>query len=321
MQHTPPTTLGHNSAPSASEGDALATADRIRYSAIVLAGGACYGVLASVVKIAYGQGFSFAQVVCSQAVFAFLIFVLLAAFDRVRGVRRQRLTRAQRIKLAAMGLVTAGTSTFYYLSLTFIPASVAITLLFQFTWIGLVFEVAVTRRRPTNAALAAAVTIFVGTLFASGLVGGEAVGSLHPLGIACGLASAVCCATFMFLSGRVEVELPVQQRGLWACCGYLAFAFVLCPDYLSSGVLLQGIAPFGVVLGILGFALPMILFGIGCARLSPGLSTIMASSELPISVACSIVLLQEVVTPLQIAGVVVILGGVAVAQLPALRKR
>ncbi len=321
MQSTPPTALGHNSAPPAPGGDALTTADRIRYSAIVLAGGACYGVLASVVKIAYGQGFSFAQVVCSQAVFAFLVFVLLAAFDRARGVRRQRLTRAQRVKLAAMGLVTAGTSTFYYLSLTFIPASVAITLLFQFTWIGLVFEVALTHRCPTRAARVAAVAIFIGTLFASGLVGGEAVGALHPLGIICGLVSAVCCATFMFLSGRIEVQLPVQQRGLWACCGYLAFAFVLCPDYLSSGVLLQGIAPFGVVLGILGFALPMMLFGIGCARLSPGLSTIMASSELPISVACSVTLLQEVVTPLQIVGVAVILGGVVVAQLPALRKR
>ncbi len=206
-------------------------ASRLRNSAIVFAGGACYGVLASVVKLAYGAGFTFPQVVCSQAFFAFAVFALLAVFDRVRGRRRARLSAAQRLKLAAMGLVTAGTTTFYYLSLLFIPASVAITLLFQFTWIGLVFEVATTRRQPTNAALLAAVVVCVGTLFASGLLGGAGTAALHPLGIVCGLAAAVCCAGFMFLSGRVETQVPVQQRGLWACCGYVVVGFALCPDY------------------------------------------------------------------------------------------
>ena len=259
--------------------------------------------------------------VCSQAFFAFAVFALLALFDRVRGRRRARLSAAQRLKLAAMGLVTAGTTTFYYLSLLFIPASVAITLLFQFTWIGLVFEVATTRRRPTNAALLAAVVVCVGTLFASGLLGGAGTAALHPLGIACGLAAAVCCAGFMFLSGRVETQVPVQQRGLWACCGYVVVGFALCPDYLSSGVLARGIGWYGLVLGPLGFAVPMMLFGMACKHLSPGLSTIMASSELPISVLCSVLLLHEAVTPLQVAGVAAILAGVVVAQVPPLRRR
>lgn len=296
-------------------------ASRLRNSAIVFAGGACYGVLASVIKLAYGAGFTFPQVVCSQAFFAFAVFALLAVFDRMRGRRRARLSAAQRLKLAAMGLVTAGTTTFYYLSLLFIPASVAITLLFQFTWIGLVFEVATTRRRPTNAALLAAVVVCVGTLFASGLLGGAGTAALHPLGIACGLAAAVCCAGFMFLSGRVETQVPVQQRGLWACCGYVVVGFALCPDYLSSGVLARGIGWYGLVLGPLGFAVPMMLFGMACKHLSPGLSTIMASSELPISVLCSVLLLHEAVTPLQVAGVAAILAGVVVAQVPPLRRR
>lgn len=321
MPRISPTTADRAPVPATVDNGTITTAQRMRYSAIVFAGGACYGVLASIVKMAYGEGFTFSQVVCSQAFFAFLIFALLALFDRIRGFRRQPLSRSQRLKLAAMGLVTGGTTTFYYVSLMFIPASVAITLLFQFTWIGLIFEIAVTRKRPTNAAIAAAGIIFFGTLFASGLIGSDAIHTLHPFGIVCGLVAAVCCATFMFLSGRVEAHLPVQQRGFWASCGYLLVGFVLCPDYLTSGVLTQGIVGFGLILGLLGFALPMMLFGIGCKRLSPGLSTIMASSELPISVACSVVLLQEVVTSLQIAGVATILLGVAVAQIPALRKR
>lgn len=299
----------------------LSSSDRLKYSAIVFAGGACYGILASVVKIAYGTGFSFPQVVASQAFFAFALFLLWALVDKVRGVTREKLTGTQRLKLAAMGCVTAGTTTFYYFSLSLIPASVSITLLFQFTWIGLVFEVITSRRRPTKAALLAAAIIFVGTLFASGLIGGGTlVEHLNFWGVVSALLSAVCCATFMFLSGRVEADKPVQQRGLWACCGYIVIACLLCPDYLVSGVLFEGIASFGLILGPLGFVLPMVLFGIGCKRISPGLSTIMASSELPISIACSIMILQEPVTALQIVGVIVILLGVVVAQIPSLRK-
>ena len=297
-----------------------AQAIRIKSSAIVFCGGACYGILASVVKIAYGAGFSFQQVVCSQAVFAFLIFLLLAAYDKLRGHTRPALTAKQRLKLAAMGIVTALTTTFYYLSLTFVPASVGITLLFQFTWMGLIFEVATTRKRPTTASLLAAAIIFLGTLLASGLLGSTGLGSLDIRGVICGILAAFCCASFMFLSGHVETELSASQRGLWACSGYMLVGLLLCPNYFTSGVLAEGIWHFGVILGPLGFALPMILFGIGCKHLSPGLSTIMASSELPISILCSIVILKEVVSMLQISGVIAILAGVVIAQIPSLRQ-
>lgn len=297
------------------------TQSRLRNSAIVFAGGACYGVLASVVKFAYGDGFTFNQVVCSQALFALAVFVILAVVDWARGKRRARLRAKQRLNLAAMGVVTSGTTTCYCLSLSLIPASVAITLLFQFTWMGLVFEVATAHRRPTNAACIAAAIVLAGTFFASGMIGGDALSTLNPLGVVFGLASAVCCASFMFLSGRVESQLPVCQRGLWANVGYALVGVMLCPDYLASGALSQGIWTYGLILGPLGFVLPMILFGIGCKHLSPGLSTIMASSELPISIACSILLLHETLSALQLFGVALILLGVAVAQIPSLRQR
>ena len=86
-------------------------------------------------------------------------------------------------------------------------------------------------------------------------------------------------------------------------------------------MLARGIGWYGLVLGPLGFAVPMMLFGMACKHLSPGLSTIMASSELPISVLCSVLLLHEAVTPLQVAGVAAILAGVVVAQVPPLRRR
>ena len=62
----------------------------------------------------------------------------------------------------------------------------------------------------------------------------------------------------------------------------------------------------------------MVLFGIGTPHLSAGLSTIMASSELPCGIAISVLVLSEPVDALQTAGIAVIMLGVAVSQLPNL---
>ena len=294
---------------------------RLTYSLMVLCGGASYGVLASVVKLAYNQDLNFEELVSTQAVFASICFLLAWAHNLARGRRRRRISWQGRLKLILMGLITSGTTTFYYLSLSFIPATIAITLLFQFTWIGLIFELVSTRKRPTNAALIAAGIIFIGTLFASGAIGEGNLLSLSPIGVICGLLSALSCASFMFLSGKVEADLPVTQRGLWACMGYLCTGIALCPHYLSLDIVGSGLASFGLLLGPLGFFLPMILFGIGCKYLSPGLSAIMASSELPISILCSLFILHESLSAAQSVGILFILVGIVVAEIPGIRNR
>ena len=56
--------------------------------------------------------------------------------------------------------------------------------------------------------------------------------------------------------------------------------------------------------------MPVVLFGIGTPHLSAGLSTIMASSELPCGIAISVLVLSEPVDALQTAGIAVIMLGV-----------
>ena len=199
-----------------------------------------------------------------------------------------------------------------------LPVSAAITMLFQFTWIGIVIQVIVTRRRPRPAELAAAAIILVGTFLASGMLSAE-VGALDPVGILCGLGSAVSCALFMFFSSRVGCGLPPIQRGLVVCLGACVLGFALCPDYFASGALQAGVWRYGLVLGLCALFAPVILFGIATPHLSTGLSTIMASSELPCGIAISTALVGESVDALQLAGVAVILAGVAVSQAPHLR--
>ena len=289
----------------------------LRYSGIVFLAGASYGAQATTVKITYAAGFTWTQVVASQALFAALLFAVALLVQRARGKRLVPLSLKQTIALLALGLNTCIGTVLYNYALTLLPVSVAITLLFQFTWIGIVFQVVATRRKARLAEIVAAAVILGGTLLASGLFS-DTVGHLDPLGILCALLSAVSCATFMFLSARVSCDLPPIERGLVVGRGACILGFAVCPDYFSSGALQAGIWKYGLILGVFGLFVPVVLFGIGTPHLSAGLSTIMASSELPCGIAISVLVLSEPVDALQTAGIAVIMLGVAVSQLPNL---
>lgn len=289
----------------------------LKYSALVFLGGASYGIMATTVKFALNDGFAWNQIAASQPFFAALLFALVLAATGMRSKRFGRIAPRRVASLFALGLTTCTTCVLYNYALMKLPVAVAITLLFQFTWIGIVIQIIVTRRRPHPAELAAAVVILVGTLLASGLLS-EALDGLDPLGVACGLLSALSTALFVFLSGRIGADLPPIKRGLFVSLGACILGFAACPTFFSSGALQAGIWKYGLVLGAFGLVAPVILFGIGTPHLPTGLSTIMASSELPCGILISVFVLGESIDGLQAIGVVVILGGVVVSQLPNL---
>ncbi len=289
----------------------------LKYSAVVFLGGASYGVMAATVKSAFAEGFTWAQSAASQALFGALLFGVALIVLTIAGKRPVPLSPKRVFALLGLGLTTCTTCVLYNYALTMLPVSVAITLLFQFTWIGIVFQVIATRRRPHPAELGAAVVILGGTLLASGLFS-STVGDLNPVGIVCALLSAVSCASFMFLSARIGTDLPPIERGLVVCLGACILGFAVCPDYFASGALQAGIWKYGLILGVFGLLVPVILFGIGTPHLSAGLSTIMASSELPCGIAISVLVLSEPVDALQVVGIVIIMLGVVVSQLPNL---
>ncbi|WP_139652917.1 EamA family transporter [Raoultibacter phocaeensis] len=294
--------------------------DALKYSGIVFLAGASYGAQATTVKITYAAGFTWAQVVASQALFATLLFAAAVLFLRARGVRLVPLAPKQVLALLGLGLNTCIGTVLYNYALAVLPVSVAITLLFQFTWMGIVVQVIVTRRRPHAAEVIAAAVILGGTLMASGLLF-DTAGELDPIGMACGLLSAVSCTSFMFFSSRVGVGLPPIERGLVVCMGACILGFILCPDYFASGVLGAGIWKYGFVLGLCALFIPVILFGIATPHLLPGIATIMASSELPCGIALSTLVIGEPLGMIQAIGIITILAGIVLSQLPNLLPR
>ena len=283
----------------------------------VFAGGTCYGAMATTYKLAYAAGFISAQVVASQAWFGCLFFALAMLAGHALGHRWQRVGWKLALKLMGLGALTCLTSILYCYAMSVLPAPVALTLLFQFTWLGLVWQTVMTRRPPRPLQVVSALVIVFGTVFASGVYK-TGIAGYDPVALLCALGAAVSCSLFVTLSGRVEAPCSSEQRGVIVCAGSVVMSLTVCPNYVVSGVLAQGILPFAVIAGFFGLLCPVLLFGMGSPHLPAGLFTVMAAAELPAGLLIAMIVLGEPLGAVEWLGVAIILTGVCLAQVPSL---
>jgi drug/metabolite transporter (DMT)-like permease len=281
-----------------------------QYALIVLIGGCCYGALSTFVKLAYSAGFTSAQVTGSQFLMGTVLIWIAALFTK-----KKKLTLPKIGKLLISGIPLGLTSLFYYQSLQSLNASLAIIFLFQFVWIGSLFEWIFYKKPPTLGKLVSIGILIIGSIFASGIIG-VGLGDITWQGTGWGMLSALTYTTFIFVSSSVEKDTPVVQKSALFTTGGLITVFILSPPtgLLQLPVLLE-IAPYGLYLGLLGVVLPPILFTIGMPHVGPGLGTILTSSELPIAVILSSIVLSEHVSMFQWLGVILILGGIVAGNL------
>ena len=287
---------------------------RAKATAQVFLGGASYGAMATTYKLSYAAGFTSNQVVAGQGWTSCFLFAVAFLIGMARGKRWRPIGAKCTLKLLGLGGLTCTTSILYCYAMSVLPVPVALTLLFQFTWIGTVIQVVMTRKPPALAQVIAAGVILVGTVFASGVYQTGIIG-YDPMGLACGFCAAISCALFVTLSGKVAAPCSTEQRGFIVCAGVVVGSHLVCPDFIVSGVLLQGYAPYAFVCGLFGMLVPVMLFGLGAPHLSAGMSTIMTSAELPAGLLVAMVVLGTPISPVEWLGVATILAGVCIAQI------
>ncbi|UNK16445.1 DMT family transporter [Paenibacillus sp. N3/727] len=288
----------------------------LKNSLYVFLGACCFGILSTVVKLAYSKGFVFEEVMISQFGTGWMILLVLMLF-----FARRKVSLKQFVRLAGVGLCTCLTGVFYYQSLQSIPASIAVVLLFQFTWMGVIIEAIVNRSMPDKSKLVSIVILFIGTILAGGLIGADHL-QLNLKGTLLGLAAALMMALFVFFSGRVETHMPSITRSFYMSCGGLILLTILfTPKVFLEVSPAGGLWVYGLILGTFGVVLPVLLFAMGAPKISTGLATILGAGELPVAVIVSVLFLNELVTGLQWIGVLVILLGIAYPQIATVRAK
>lgn len=277
-------------------------------SIFVFFGSASYGMLSTATKLAYLQGFTTPQVVGSQMFVGCLGFWLSSY-----SYWRQTVTMPVKTIAALMltGAMSGLTGIFYYLSLKTLPASYAVILLFQFTWLGMALDYIHHLHKPTSLQKVAASMILFGTILAVGIDTNTNASGITAEGIALGLMAAASYTAFMHLSGLVASGTPTIVRNNWMVLGAVATAFIVFPPYfLIDGALSAGLWQYGGFLGLFGIILPFYFFAKGIPYIGTGRAALLGAVELPVVILFSVWLLQEQLAIVQLAGIMIILAGI-----------
>lgn len=283
-------------------------------SLLVFVAGASYGFIVPAVKSAMEVGVYPADFLPLQYLTALVMCLVFVLVRRVRFAAPLSCAR-----LALLGVFTGLTSICYYTSVSLLPSAAALTLLFQYVWVSVLIECLVEHRLPERSTVVAVAIVLVGTLFAAGVFEGG-IGALDPLGVAFGAASAVFYALFLFFSGRIGADQPPALRALMLTVGGLVVTSIANPACYTSAFFDASVWPYAVGMSVLGVLLPTTLINYASPKLSAGMVSVMASSELPVGILSAWVLVSDTPTPLVLFGAVLVLVGIVVKQLPNLRR-
>jgi drug/metabolite transporter (DMT)-like permease len=217
------------------------------------------------------------------------------------------------------GILTAMTNIVYGRSLIYLPASLAVVLLFQFTWIGMVISCIAKRQLPSRIEFISLIVLFAGTLPAAGLIDVD-LSQIPIQGWLWGLAAALCFSLFLFVNGKPTASMNLSNRLLLVSFfAFMTTSVFQSPEIIWNGTLFgEGLWMYGLALGLFGMIIPVYLFTIAVPKVGLGMSSILGAFELPIAVMVSVILLNETVTALQIIGIVIIIIGIT---LPTLQNR
>ncbi|MGN7821843.1 EamA family transporter [Chitinophaga sp. 22536] len=280
---------------------------------LVLLGACSFGILSTIVKLGYQEGFTLGELCSVQAGFGMLA---LWALHLISGRTTYGLQNREARTCFILGSSTGLVSITYYQSVQYIPASIAIILLMQFTWMSMLAEWLIYKKRPTAIQWVAVAFILGGTLLAGGLFNSNGL-HLDWRGIGFGMLAALFYTTFIVVSGRVGQSLTPVLKSAWIVTGaFLIITVLFPPVYLWNGRITgTPLWMWGMPLALFGTVLPPFLFSKGMPQTGVSLGAILSAAELPVATIAATLFLHERVTPVQIAGVFIILAAIVAANL------
>ncbi|GEL06467.1 EamA family transporter [Rummeliibacillus stabekisii] len=280
---------------------------------MIVVGSSCYGILSTMIKVAMQHGFETSEAVTSQYVVGFLLaLILFVATQRTL----PKITGKGFLIIMISGLLTGTTGIVYGKAVHYLPASLAVVMLFQFTWIGLFLDCIIHRRRPSRIELFSLVFLVIGTILAAGILDVDLSG-LDWRGWAFGFAAAFSFACFMQFNSRpVEGISTIGRMTIMSLFAMIIVLLFQAPEVLVNGKLFGSeLFIFGLLLGFFGIILPILLFTIAVPKVGGGLASILSAMELPVAILASVIVIHEKLSILQVGGILLVLAGMMIPTL------
>jgi drug/metabolite transporter (DMT)-like permease len=293
----------------------------IRGMIIVALGAASYGVLATMVKLAYQENYSLAEVVFSQYAIGLAFLGVFGFFQRKSKLENFPKTNIQ--KKAYRQMVLAGTSMgftgiFYYEAIQFLPVAICIVLLMQSIWMGVILDAFLLRKFPDWKMLICVFIVFLGTVLSTQFWSNRQHISIE--GVVWGLMAAASYTFTIFAGNKLGIGLSAIKRSFWMMLGgfivICGFLFIVYSGTFNWSIFWK----WGILLALFGTIVPPLLFNYGLPITGIGIGSILASMEIPVSIITAHFILHEPIDAIQWLGVVLIITAIALMNLRGKQK-
>ena len=268
-------------------------------------GASSYGMLATFVKLAYQENYTTAEMTTAQFVYGIIGLLLINLFQKVKNNNTIKASKKQRFQLMFAGTSLGLTSVFYYLAVKYIPVSIAIVLLMQTVWIGVILEMFLEKKLPSKQKTIAVFIVLIGTLLATNILKSNL--NIDWRGIIWGMLAAASFTTTMFTANKIAIGISSAQRSLYMLFGGAIIVFCFAIFTQNTPFQFEIFMKWGIVLALFGTIIPPILMNAGFPKTGLGIGSIVSTLELPVSVLMAYIILNESVVVTQWVGILLII--------------
>ena len=270
-----------------------------------------WAVAATVARDLFNNGVPPIQLVQARAVLSALGLALIPAAWRSTG----RPSAAPGWIVVALGASIALVNAAYYTAISRLAVAVAIVLQYLGPGMVVAWTALTSRRRPSTEVLLAVVLAFTGVVLVSEVLGGE-LGSVDLVGLGAGLASAVFFAAYTLQSERAAARYgPIGAVFRAFAAASLLWVIYQAPQGWPRPLFESENLPKVLFVGIVGTLMPFLLYVWAVGRLRSERAVIAATLEPLFAGIVAWLWLGQVLSLMQIAGGVLILGAVLWLQL------
>jgi drug/metabolite transporter (DMT)-like permease len=286
---------------------------------LVALGATSYGMLATYVKKAYNDGYTTTEVTASQFIYGILGVFLLFIFQKAISKNKLVMANTKNImQLMLAGTSLGMTSVFYYLCVKYTNVSIAIVLLMQTVWMGVLIEWFLDKNRPNDTKILSVFLVLLGTALATKLYLLQL--NINIFGLFWGLMAAASFTTTMFTANKIATHVSSSLRSLYMLLGGGIIVLVFCLWQHTGPFQFSIFSNYGIFLALFGTIIPPILLNAGFPKTGLGLGSIVSSLELPVSVLMAYFLLKEEVVFWQWIGILVILFAIFLMNYKLIKK-
>ncbi|MFJ5761180.1 EamA family transporter [Neobacillus sp. NPDC093182] len=282
------------------------------FKLLMLLAASLLGLTATIVNYLYKDGFRIQDLTNVQYGFAVIIIwlIVLPAIGNQKMPGRKTLCL-----LAGTGVSGACAIYFYFQSLTMLPVSLSIILLFQFSWIITLIDIIVKKKGAGFEKVAGMIIILFGTFLAVELTSVNLI-DIPVIGVGLGLLAALCFAVSLYLPEYINNDSSVAFRSaITITISAVVIHILYPPTYLTSGVLFKdGFLWWGILMALIGQVIPLLFMLISIPKIGGRMAGILGSIELPATIFFALIILKEEITWLRILGVLLILIGIFMSE-------